>query len=343
MSMALRFGPGPVFIYEPIAATRRWQLHATRALFVLMLLLGLAFAWQMAAAEFGTSEFVAIRKLAALGQYFYQAIATVQIALVLIIAPAATAGAVCLDRARGTLTHMMVTDLADPEIVLGKLAARLLPVFALVAATAPVLALAGLLGRAPFGRQPEPVEALDRIALIILPPALFLAQGAAVTSFGLALATWIPRIGRAVAGSVAAYAAFAFGWLLLLEMGVLTQAMAWAGWIDVNDPKSEQFATMIVGCACPLGGQLVPTIVLEWPDGESRIAFYLGMIGVLLATVLFALALLALTVLSFDRCMGRATVKTRPRFRSDRSEPTRLRSLIERRRRLQVAEANSIP
>ena len=41
---------------------------------------------------------------------------------------------------------MLVTDLTDSEIVLGKLAARLLPVFALVVATVPVLALAGLLG-----------------------------------------------------------------------------------------------------------------------------------------------------------------------------------------------------
>ena len=41
---------------------------------------------------------------------------------------------------------MLVTDLTDSEIVLGKLAARLLPVVALVAATVPVLAIAGLLG-----------------------------------------------------------------------------------------------------------------------------------------------------------------------------------------------------
>ena len=44
----------------------------------------------------------------------------------MLAAPAATAGAICVDRARGTLTHMLATDLSDPEIVLGKLAARLL-------------------------------------------------------------------------------------------------------------------------------------------------------------------------------------------------------------------------
>ena len=71
----------------------------------------------------------------------------VELALVMLAAPAATAGAICLDRARGTLAHMLMTDLSDPEIVLGKLAARLLPVLGLVACTWPVMAISSLLGR----------------------------------------------------------------------------------------------------------------------------------------------------------------------------------------------------
>ncbi len=70
----------------------------------------------------------------------------VELALVMLAAPAATAGAICLDRARGTLAHMLMTDLSDPEIVLGKLAARLLPVLGLVACTWPVMAISSLLG-----------------------------------------------------------------------------------------------------------------------------------------------------------------------------------------------------
>ena len=165
--MPLNLGPGPVFIHESIAATRRWQLYAARALFVCGLLCSLAVAWQwMTPDRVGPSGTVAIRKLAALGQSFYLAIATAQIALVLVVAPAATAGSICLDRSRGTLTHMMVTDLADSEIVLGKLAARLLPVFALVAATTPVLALAGLLGGIVL-------EAIVTLTVITLALAVF--------------------------------------------------------------------------------------------------------------------------------------------------------------------------
>src|SRR5262249_51378911 len=76
----------------------------------------------------------------------YQAIASIELTLVLLAAPAATAGAVCLDKARGALDHMLVTDLSNAEIVLGKLGVRLIPVLGLVACTLPVLALSGLLG-----------------------------------------------------------------------------------------------------------------------------------------------------------------------------------------------------
>ena len=40
--MPLRFGTGPVFIYESVAVARRWQTYATRSLFVFGLLVALA-------------------------------------------------------------------------------------------------------------------------------------------------------------------------------------------------------------------------------------------------------------------------------------------------------------
>jgi hypothetical protein len=45
---------------------------------------------------------------------------------------------------------------------------------------------------------------------------LTLAYGAAVTSLGLALATWVSRLGRAVALAVAAYVFVCIGWLFLV-------------------------------------------------------------------------------------------------------------------------------
>ncbi len=80
------------------------------------------------------------------GASFYFGLVGTQLALILLAAPAATAGAICHDESRGTLTHMLVTDLSDPEIVLGKLAARLVPTLGLVLCALPVQYLASLLG-----------------------------------------------------------------------------------------------------------------------------------------------------------------------------------------------------
>ena len=74
-----------------------------------------------------------------------------QLALVILAAPAATAGAICLDRARGTLSHMLMTDLSAAEIVLGKLGSRLLPVLSMLVCALPILELLTLLG----GRGPD--------------------------------------------------------------------------------------------------------------------------------------------------------------------------------------------
>ena len=64
----------------------------------------------------------------------------------LLAAPAATAGAICLDKARGTLDHMLATDLSNAEIVLGKIGVRLVPVLGLIACVLPITALTSLLG-----------------------------------------------------------------------------------------------------------------------------------------------------------------------------------------------------
>ena len=178
--MRLRLGPGPVFVYESITAARRWQNYAWRALFVTALLVALGVAWQsFDVSRSGVEWRQGLSELARLGAAIYWGVAGTQLALVLLVAPAATAGAICLDRARGGLEHMLVTDLSDTEIVLGKLAARLLPVAALVASGIPVLALATLLG----GISPWELVVLTLVtaAVAVLCGALALALSTRAT------------------------------------------------------------------------------------------------------------------------------------------------------------------
>ncbi len=145
-SIGRGLGPGPVFVYEWITSTRRWQGYALRSLFVLGLLAA-ALVIGINQEDTGLVAGLArLRALAQVGEKMFVAVIGTQLMLVMLAAPAATAGAICLDRSRGTLTHLLVTDLTDREIVLGKLAARLTPVLVLVAATLPVLELLTLLG-----------------------------------------------------------------------------------------------------------------------------------------------------------------------------------------------------
>src|SRR5262245_46795997 len=140
----MRWGLGPVFYCEWLITARRWQMYALRSGFVALLLVVLLVTWNAVVSRWGNDPGPQVA--AQVGSYFFHAIVGTQLAAVLLAAPAATAGAVCLDRARGTLTHLLVTDLSSAEVVLGKLAARLVPVLGLVGCSLPVLALTSLLG-----------------------------------------------------------------------------------------------------------------------------------------------------------------------------------------------------
>src|SRR5688572_29278248 len=102
----MRWGLGPVFGYEWLMASRRWQMYAGRSLFVAALLGGMLIAWW---SREWRGPIPTQKELAGLGESFYYAIVGTQLALVLLAAPAATAGAVCVDKARGGLLHLLVT------------------------------------------------------------------------------------------------------------------------------------------------------------------------------------------------------------------------------------------
>ena len=102
---------------------------------------------------------------------------------------------ICLDRARGTLAHMLMTDLSDSEIVLGKLAARLLPVLGLVACTWPVMAISSLLG------------GIDPIALT-LAFAIIVAVAVLGCSIALLFSVWARKSHEVI---LATYTVFILG------------------------------------------------------------------------------------------------------------------------------------
>src|SRR5262245_37248252 len=121
----MRWGLGPVFAWEWSRASRRWQTYALRCVVIALLLAALAGAWF---ALSDPSRELMLSNPASVGSVFFSVLVRTQLTLILLAAPAATAGAVCDDKSRGVLLHLLATDLSAAEIVLGKLAARMIPV-----------------------------------------------------------------------------------------------------------------------------------------------------------------------------------------------------------------------
>jgi hypothetical protein len=159
------------------------------------------------------------------------------------------------------------------------------------------------------GQAHDPLGWIDRVAFVCLPTAILLAQGAVVTSFGLALATWMRRVGRAIAVSVASYVVIAFGWLVSVEL--LPSALSWLGLFGSNDQDSAEFYAMVAAGLCPAGAQLIPFLSLMLDASVIRYAFYIGHVIVFLTTIGIALFLLGLTLATFNRSMGRMPVGRR--------------------------------
>lgn len=141
--MVKYMGPGPVFRFEARLAARRGSLYVARSLFVAGLLAGLLLVWwnNIAGQPLGS-----IREQAEVGQAFYLALASTQLVMAILSAPAAMVGSICGDRSRGVLAHLLATDLSSAEIVLGTLGARLLPVTTVVLCGVPFLMIGSLLG-----------------------------------------------------------------------------------------------------------------------------------------------------------------------------------------------------
>ena len=226
---------GPIFMRELVTVPRRSGHYAGRAAIVgLLAILGIT-TWQ---ATVGFSRDATLGEAAAVGLLLFQIIAFVQLLLTLFFAAMSAAGAVSQEKDRRTFILLLITDMRDYEIVLGKLLGALLPILVQLLVTAPVLCLLLLLG----GIDPEQVLQ----AMLVL-----LASAAAAGSLGGLIALWRERTFQALALSV----------LFLVLYVCLTQAVAAVGprfapdtdWLRVQ-AWLDPFVTMQTVLAPPAGG-----------------------------------------------------------------------------------------
>jgi hypothetical protein len=246
------------------------------------------------------------------------------------------------ERVRGSLDILMSTPLSTHQIVLGKWWAtyrRTLPMLVLPA-------LSGLFVAASCLDYPQwlpvrmmsmakPIRTVDRVAAGILPSMFFLVHSAAVTSFGLALATWLKRTGLAVAASVSAFVVMSIGWILVVESAVRPLLNWWhnrGNWLN-NDELNAITQSLIA--LSPMGGQITPIEMLSnlWNQDRDLCWKFLSIEVAVIAAV--ALVFLGLTLLCFNRCMGR--MNESPEVR----RALRAARLASQRRRMAVHRAEA--
>jgi ABC-type Na+ efflux pump permease subunit len=187
------------------------RYYLWRASFVCFLFILLWTAWQ----SFIGWEFVReLGVLARFGGILYWLFAMLQLTLMLFFAPLFTAAAVSYEKDRRTFTLLLMTDLSDLEIVLGKLVAGLLNIFTILGASVGFLSICSFFGGISFG------QVLNLFAVTA-------ASGVAGGALGLLIALWRDRTFQSISltilmvvFSVAGVEAFAIAYPTLEFFGV---------------------------------------------------------------------------------------------------------------------------
>jgi ABC-type transport system involved in multi-copper enzyme maturation permease subunit len=177
---------GPIFNREWLTVPRRPRHYINRAAYLGFLwVLGLT-AWQMTV---GWTSTATLGDTARFGLLFFRIVAFVELTLLVFFAALSAVSTITLEKDRRTFLLLLLTDLRDHEIVLGKLFGSLLQIGTLVAGTVPVLALLLLLGGV------APAQGIQAVLVIA---ATVLAAG----SLGGLIALWRDRTFPALALTV---------------------------------------------------------------------------------------------------------------------------------------------
>jgi ABC-type transport system involved in multi-copper enzyme maturation permease subunit len=222
--------------------------------------------------------------------------AAVGLGLLSLVSPAILAE----ERARGSLEVLLSTPISTRTLVLSKWCAcyRIVPAMAVLPAT---LAVA-------YARVN------NRWLGIALVAGVVLAHGAAVTSLGIALATWVSRIDRALILSAAASIFITVGWIPVAAL--LFQGSPMSLGLAMGSP--------FLGVAV-ISTEMANATAEVWAQRVEWSLFWI------VTDCAIALILLLATLSTFDRCVGR--VSARAASRKESSGPLPLPSLEPAMRR----------
>ncbi len=141
--------PGPVFFHELRTVARRRRFYALRTAMGLFLLYLMILAMDLSrptATVYDSNREYSPGELALIGMNLFGSVIWLQGIVILLLTPAFVAGTIAEDRKRKVLSYLLASPLTGAEIVLGKLAARLVNLVVLVAVGLPVVSIALFLG-----------------------------------------------------------------------------------------------------------------------------------------------------------------------------------------------------
>ncbi len=135
----------PIFRAEANISSRRGSTYRTRAAYGL-LLLGFFWIFHYSQEDWSAGRLLPNEELAEFAAAAFEWLAVGQAVIVLALVPAMVAGTIAEERSRQTLNGLFASRLSSSEIILDKLAAKMLQVGVILAVGLPIVCLLGLLG-----------------------------------------------------------------------------------------------------------------------------------------------------------------------------------------------------
>jgi len=252
---------GPLFSREALTVPRQFMHFLIRSGYV-----GAFFILMYTAAQttFGWQHVRNLGDIARFGQLVFQVFAVVQLAMMVFFASLFAAGNVAQEKDRRTLLLLLMTDLSDSELVLGKLCSSLLLPCVLLVTSIPVFAFVQMMGGV----------SLNQIACAI---AISAATGLAAGSWGSLVAFWREKTFQTLAVSLIG---------IVLFLGIVEGVVAVLG--------SLSSMGIIVGAMNPFRAMLRVLDPLNTSGGINYVSVAMLSAGSLVA---LALAIIVVTIL----------------------------------------------
>lgn len=228
---------GPIFVREALTTPRRIGHYALRSGFVAALLV---LFYSIRQATIGFQDVLFAGDVAAFSAMTFRVFAMLQLTLGLFFATVFSASIVAQEKDRRTLILLLMTDLRNHELALGKLLSSLLNVGVLLATSLPVFCILKLLGGITWGQ-------------ILWSQAIVASAMLAAGSWGNLVAFWREKTFQTLAISVLGVVLYVIACEAAGRAGWLQIALGspYFGLLQVIDPVPPRGSAILTVSALP--------------------------------------------------------------------------------------------